>query len=154
LAVAGVEGVLHRQGYRIGNVCLLTGYDTASELSEMLPIFRLPGTAGWVRGVINLHGNVVPVFDLADLLGSAHRYDPKIGLKPMLLVLGHSDSAAAVVIDGLPERRQFTDRQRVDMDVVPPSLQGYVSRAFAHEHEIWLDFEHGRFFDDMTPSMA
>jgi twitching motility protein PilI len=150
----GVEGTVFRQGYRIGNVCLLTGYDTASELTEMLPMFRLPGTAGWVRGVVNLHGNVVPVFDLADLLNVQHVEDPKTGIKPMLLVLGHSDSAAAVIIDGLPERRRFDDADRVEMGVVPPRLQGYVSRAFASGGDIWLDFEHGRFFDDMVPSMA
>jgi twitching motility protein PilI len=146
-------GEISRQGYRIGNVCLLTGYDTASELSEMLPVFRLPGTAQWVRGVVNLHGNVVPIFDLADLLQVEHVTDLKVGLRPMMLVLGHSESAAAVIIDGLPERRRFNDTQLVDMPVVPPVLQGYVRQAFLADSEIWLDFDHAQFFDDMTSRM-
>ncbi len=157
-------GVVQKQGYRVGNLGFLTGYDTASELSEMLPIFPLPGTADWVKGLINLHGNIVPVFDFAAMLGieQAQRGN-------MLLILGHADARAAVLIDGMPERKRLTAADQLESAVLPPALGNYVRAVYAPATSaadaalklgavqaqigFWMDFDHARFFDDMMPRM-
>jgi purine-binding chemotaxis protein CheW len=41
------------------------------EIIEYDTVTRIPGTAAWVRGVINLRGSVLPVVDLAVKLGMA-----------------------------------------------------------------------------------
>ena len=125
-AQAAAAKAVDRQGYRIGNVNLLARFDSASELTEMLPVAALPGAPSGVRGVANLHGNVVPVLDLAVLLGVSHDAQQT----PMLLVLGHGDAAAAVVIDGLPQRRRFGAGDRIEMPAAIPALEGYVQAVY------------------------
>ena len=158
------SGVVQKQGYRIGNLGFLTGYDTASELSEMLPIFPLPGTSRWVRGLINLHGNIVPVFDFAVMLGIEQMQRGN-----MLLILGHADARAAVLIDGMPERKRLTAADQLDNAVLPSELSNYVRAVYAPAQTaadailprdatradigFWMDFDHARFFDDMMPRM-
>jgi chemotaxis signal transduction protein len=147
-SVIARRGSIERQGYRIGNILLLTGYDGASELTEMLPVHRLPGVPSWVRGVANLHGNVIPVFELSAMLGTSHGTET-----PMLLVLGHAELAAAVVIDGLPERKRFALEDKIESAVVPDAIDGYVKAAYSSldkPHEVWLDFDHMRFLDELS----
>src|ERR1035437_4012618 len=51
-----------RQGFRIGELCLMIRYEDASELSEMPDIHRLPNAPDWFYGMANLHGKLIPVF--------------------------------------------------------------------------------------------
>ena len=57
---------------------------------------------------MNLHGRIVPLFDLAALFETQHL--PRE--KRMLLVIGHGNDAAGIVIDGLPRRMVFAARKR------------------------------------------
>jgi chemotaxis signal transduction protein len=93
-----------RQVFRIGELGLAARFDVATELSEMPTVFRLPGSSRSLIGVVNLHGNVAPVFRLHDWLGVS----PLPGVRPMMMVFGLGTASAGVVIDGLPSRRKFT----------------------------------------------
>ena len=44
-------------------------FEDGSELTELPDLYRLPNAPGWVRGMANLHGVLIPVFDLAGYLG-------------------------------------------------------------------------------------
>ena len=63
---------------------------------------------------MNLHGRIVPLFDLAALFETQHL--PRE--KRMLLVIGHGDDAAGIVIDGLPRRMVF----QPENEIIPPAL--------------------------------
>jgi len=131
-----------RLGFNVGNLHFLVAFDSASELSEMVPVFALPNTAAWFQGLANLHGNLVPVFDLARLLATGR--DPKA--VSMLLVLGQREAAAAIVVDGLPRRLRLDSAAKVDLPALPEAIRDYIRGAYLHENEIWLEFDHGRFF--------
>ena len=141
---------INRQGFRIGSLALLTGYDQASELTEMAEIFRVPNTAHWFLGLANLHGNLVPLFDLAAYLGIARGAEQK----PMMLVWGRGEEAAAVVIDGLPARLRLADADRLEFPAVAEALADFVSAGFDHAGEVWLEFEHRRFFEDAAQRVS
>ncbi|MFZ1546304.1 MAG: chemotaxis protein CheW [Candidatus Nitrotoga sp.] len=70
-------------GFEVQNIKFLVPHAQVNEISEILPAFRLPNTGRWLLGLVNLHGNLVPVFDLASLVGGG--CDTKS--KTMLLVL-------------------------------------------------------------------
>ena len=74
-------------GFDVANIKFLVPHAHVSEISEMLPIFRIPNTGRWLLGLVNLHGNLVPVFDLASLVGGACGTKSKT----MLLVLGRGE---------------------------------------------------------------
>ncbi len=46
--------------------------ETIREIIEFGSITRIPAMPGFIRGVINLRGNVVPVIDLASRFGQGH----------------------------------------------------------------------------------
>jgi chemotaxis signal transduction protein len=61
-----------RQAFRIGQVRLLAPFATASELVEMPPVYPLPRMPANLLGLVNLHGRIVPLFDLAALFETEH----------------------------------------------------------------------------------
>ncbi len=79
---------------------------TASELVEMPTVYPLPRMPANLLGLVNLHGRIVPLFDLATLFETTHL--PRE--KRMVLVIGHGNDAAGIVIDGLPRRMVFQPR--------------------------------------------
>ena len=145
-----VESLIVRQAYRIGPLRLLAAFGVASELSEMLPCYRLPNTAPWFAGFANLHGSLVPVFDIAIFMGIAH--EPKA--TPFLLVFGKGDGTVAVIVDGVPKRLRMTASDRVDLPALPKALDGYVPQAYLHAGVVWLEFESGRFIDALAEQLA
>jgi hypothetical protein len=60
-----------RQAFRIGQMRLLSPFDVSSELVEMPPVYPLPRMPENLLGLINLHGRIVPLFDLAALRHAA-----------------------------------------------------------------------------------
>jgi twitching motility protein PilI len=133
-------------GFDVANIKFLVPHAHVSEISEMLPVFRLPNTGRWLLGLVNLHGNLVPVFDLASLVGGT--CDTKS--KTMLLVLGRGESIAAIVVNGIPNRKRFDASNRTPLPAFPAAIRDYVSNAYAEEATVWLELYHTRFFEMMA----
>lgn len=135
-----------RQAFRIGQVRLLAPFATASELTEMPNVFPLPRMPGNLLGLVNLHGRIVPLFDLAALFDTEHL--PRE--KRMVLVFGRGDDAAAVVIDGLPRRMAFAP----DAAIMPPALPAGASAAFTAAYrdgnETWFEFDYTQLLDQLV----
>ncbi|HEY0885271.1 MAG TPA: chemotaxis protein CheW [Ramlibacter sp.] len=127
---------LLRQGFRIGELRLMIGYGDGSELADLPAVYRLPGAPAWFPGMANLHGALVPVFDLAALFGVAHGEG-----KPMLLVLGHGDERAGIVIDGLPVRLRLAPQDRIPDAALPPRLAGCADGAWWSDGADWIDLQ-------------
>lgn len=136
-AHAAVEGLQSRQGFRIGALNFMIGYADGSQLTELPAVHRLPNAPRWLLGMANLHGMMVPVFDLAVRFGVPR----PATAKPLLLVLGHGPDAAGVTIDGVPERLRWKPEQVVDAATVPEALAAVVPRAVMHGERLWLDLD-------------
>ena len=133
-------------GFEVANIKFLVPHAQVSEISEMPPVFRLPNTGRWLLGLVNLHGNLVPLFDLASLVGGT--CDTK--LKTMLLVLGRGDAIAAIVVNGIPNRKRFGASNRTPLPAFPEAIRDYISNAYAEEDQVWLELDHVRFFEMMA----
>ena len=135
-----------RQAFRIGHMRLLAPFATASELVEMPNVFPLPRMPANLLGLVNLHGRIVPLFDLAPLFETQHL--PRE--KRMLLVIGHGDAAAGIVIDGLPRRMVF----QPENEIVPPALSPAASTAvvatYTHGQDAWFEFDYAQLLDQLV----
>jgi twitching motility protein PilI len=131
------DAILLREGFRIGELRLMIRYEDGSELTDLPQVYLLPKAPAWFLGMANLHGALVPVFDPAELFGVAH----DATAKPMLLVLGHGEEKAGLVIDGLPSRLRLGPADRIENGAVPPSLAGCVNQAYWSEGLDWLDLQ-------------
>src|SRR5687768_3883038 len=54
----------------VGEVFLVAREETREVLGLPNPITRVPGAKGWVKGLANVRGQLLPVLDLRQYLGS------------------------------------------------------------------------------------
>jgi twitching motility protein PilI len=126
-----------RQGFRLGDLRLMIRFEDGSELTEMPDLYRLPNVPDWFCGMANLHGMLTPVFDLARYLGIQRDASGK----RMLLILSHGADAAGVLIDGLPERLRWTEKERTDTSTAPERLAPLLRGACLAEDRLWFDLD-------------
>lgn len=137
-------------GFHVGNLRFVVSFDDASELSEVVTVYRLPNVPPWFRGLANLHGNLVPVFDVAAMIGSQVKADKD----RMLLVLGHGAMAAGMLVNELPTRIRLEAATAIDLPELPDELKDCVPKAYLHGHEIWLELQYQRFFEMAAARLA
>lgn len=135
-----------RQAFRIGRMRLLAPFATASELTEMPSVYPLPRMPENLLGLVNLHGRIVPLFDLANLFETEHL--PRE--KRMLLVIGHGDAAAGIVIDGLPRRMVFQPENQIQNPELPLAASTAVLGTYAHGADAWFEFNYALLLDQLV----
>jgi purine-binding chemotaxis protein CheW len=135
-----------RQAFRIGHMRLLAPFATASELVEMPNVYPLPRMPANLLGLVNLHGRIVPLFDLAPLFETKHAAREK----RMLLVMGHGNEAAGIVIDGLPRRMVFTPGSRIDTPALPAAAANAAIATYVQGPDAWFEFNYAQLLDQLV----
>jgi twitching motility protein PilI len=134
-----------RYGFRIGDLSLLISPDTGSEAIQMPPVFSVPNTAPWLKGMINLRGNLAPLFDLAALFGVSRSANSQA----LALILDKGPNAVGMIIDGLPQA--LTGMRRMNnLPSLPAPLEKYVGAGYNVDSAIWLEFHHEAFFQSLA----
>lgn len=139
-----------RQGFLVGNVGLMIKYIDGSQLVEMPDVYQLPGAPDWFKGIANLNGNTVPVFDLARYFG----FTSVSSKKPMLLVLSREENATGVIIDRLPNRLEWSASQVVGRNNAPDGLVGHVHTACMIDEKLWFDLDVTSLCDALENGLA
>jgi twitching motility protein PilI len=147
---SSAAGVMLREGFRIGDLRLMIRYEDGSELTDLPPLYRLPRAPAWFLGMANLHGALVPVFDPAVLFGVAHDE----AAKTMLLVLGHGEARAGIVIDGLPQRLRLASGDRIDQVCLPPRLAACAGDAFWSGEADLIDVQVDALLEQVNEELA
>ena len=135
-----------RQAFRIGHMRLLAPFAAASELTEMPNVYPLPRMPANLLGLVNLHGRIVPLFDLAALFETDHLQREK----RMLLVIGHGNEAAGIVIDGLPRRMAFAPEAQMAPPALPAGAAGALRAAWAAGNDTWFEFDYAQLLDQLA----
>jgi twitching motility protein PilI len=135
-----------RQGFRVGHMRLAAPFAVASELVEMPSVYPLPRMPKDLLGLVNLHGRIVPLFDLADLFDTTHL--PRE--KRMVLVFGHGNDAAGIVIDGLPRRLVFSPDDRIPAPALPAAATGAVIATYLQGKDAWFEFDYAQLLDHLV----
>jgi twitching motility protein PilI len=139
-----------RYGFRIGDLGLLIDANTGSEVLAMPPVATLPNTPPGFLGLINLRGNLVPVYELRTLLDFAQRPS---GVQALVLVFGKDEHAVGVSIDGYPDAL-LELRPILHLPTLPDVLRKHVSAGFIKDDTIWLEFNHHTFFEAISDASA
>ena len=145
---AGPEQVAERKryGFCIGSFGLMIQADVGSEVLRPEAISSLPGSALYLLGLLNLRGNLVPVFDLSLVLGVAKSTESR-GM--LVLILDKGENAVGMVIDGFPQPLSAL-RNIAQLPALPAVLQEHVSAGYVKDERVWLEFNHQSFFEKLT----
>ncbi len=135
-------------GVQVGDLGLLLASDKlVSEIFETLPQCELPNTPPWVHAMANQRGNIIPIFNLAMLLGlprkkTNHSY---------YLVIGQNENAFGMLLDQLPEKVTLRPDNRLDnRPPIPAKLAPFIRRCFERDEKIWLEWEPLAFISSIT----
>jgi len=142
--------IIRRLGFRIGNLGLLIGQRAVSELLDIPQICPLPFTSSWLLGLINLRGNLVPVFDLFNLL----KFQTDTKKKQKLLILDKGETAGGIIINELPEHLSFSVNDELsNLPPLPDIIQPYATSGYEKNNQLWFNFEHLAFFKSLATKL-
>lgn len=83
---------------RLGEGRFAAELDAVAEVGRVPAITRIPGAPGWLAGVANWRGRLLPVLDLRSLLGAS---DAQLGSSARLVVLSVDGVSAGIVVDSV-----------------------------------------------------
>ena len=112
------------------------------ELTEMLEIpayTRLPGVHPWIKGVSNIRGRLLPLFDLAMFYSgtlSGHKKNQR------LLVLDNQSIYAGLWVDQVLGRQYFDADSRMDLGdvILPEELAECIESYYESDGKRWMVF--------------
>lgn len=147
-----------RQGVRIGRIGMMLGYQDSSELTEMPDLYYLPNAPQWMKGLVNLRGNLFPVFDVAayfDVESEKQQPQDEFGErdKDMLLILGRGEDAAGIMIKGIPQRLAPLKQQQTDIDTAPARVLPHIQDAYFMDGQLWFDVNCSSLLDLLEQEM-
>jgi twitching motility protein PilI len=133
-AAAGHEwvGVAFRMG---GETFLLAREETREVLGYPAVITRIPGAKNWVKGLANIRGQLLPMLDLRQFLGSGATTP---GRNTRIVVVNHREIPAGLIVDEVLGFRRFADPEFNSEP--PPTVircDSYLAGAFRRGGEVW-----------------
>lgn len=135
--------ILQRYGFKVGSIGCIFESNVEVEVVVNLSICAIPHTVKWMVGVVNLRGNLTPVYDFK-LLFSNQETKSKF-----FLVLGKGKRSVAILIDEPPVNTG--DIVKVsDNNDCPISLVNHIISTFEGVDRFWYEFDKDSFFTGLS----
>ena len=133
-ANAGREwvGVAFRMG---GETFLVAREETREVLGYPAVVTRIPGAKPWVKGLANIRGQLLPMIDLRQFLGSGIA---AAGRNTRIVVVNHREIPVGLMVDEVHGFRRFADKE-FSADPPPTVIRcdNYLAGAFRRGGEVW-----------------
>lgn len=118
-----------------GELFLVAREETREVLSVPQSLTRVPGAKSWIKGLANVRGQLLPVIDLRQFLGS--------GVTPLtrnarVVVVNHREIPAGLLVDEVLGFRRFAEREF--SGEAPPTVarcELYLAGTFRRGDEQW-----------------
>jgi twitching motility protein PilI len=131
---AGQEwvGIAFRMG---GETFLVAREETREVLGYPAAVTRIPGAKSWVKGLANIRGQLLPMLDLRQFLGSG---PTTAGRNTRVVVVNHREIPAGLMVDEVLGFRRFSESE---FNAEPPPTvvrcDSYLAGAFRRGGEVW-----------------
>jgi len=125
-------GVAFRMG---GETFLVAREETREVLGYPAVVTRIPGAKSWVRGLANVRGQLLPMLDLRQFLGSGATAS---GRNTRVVVVNHRDVPAGLMVDEVLGFRRFAEAE-FNAEAPPTVIRcdSYLAGAFRRGGEVW-----------------
>jgi twitching motility protein PilI len=118
-----------------GDLYLVAREETREVLGVPASTTRVPGAKSWIKGLANIRGQLLPIIDLRQFLGS--------GVTPVtrntrIVVVNHREIPAGLVVDEVLGFRRFAENEF--SGDAPPTVarcERYLAGAFRRGSEQW-----------------
>lgn len=120
-----------------------------AEVSEILPVpryTRVPGVMGWMKGIANVRGRLLPIMDLIGYFNHKSALQEK---RRRLLVLDYGDVYSGLVVDEVMGMQHFpVDSYSRDSGERDAAIVPYTDGAYTREDGKWIVFSPHRLAED------
>lgn len=125
-------GVAFRMG---GETFLVAREETREVLGYPAVVTRIPGAKSWVKGLANIRGQLLPMLDLRQFLGSGAT---SAGRNTRIVVVNHRDIPAGLMVDEVLGFRRFAEAE-FNAEAPPTVIRcdSYLAGAFRRGGEVW-----------------
>ncbi|UMZ73047.1 chemotaxis protein CheW [Natranaerofaba carboxydovora] len=94
------------------------GIEFVTEIIRLQPITEVPELPGYIMGIINLRGKIIPVMDVRLRFNKEFR---EYNERTCVVVIDVSDTSIGLIVDGVSEVLSIPDSEIVD----PPEVKKY-----------------------------
>jgi len=131
-----------RYGFELDSIGILIPSGMVCEVIDMQRVFLLPNAPAELSGLINLRGNLVPVFDLSRLMhvqeDNAENKDNNQDL--YMIIIGSDVKAMAFIINTLPQPIP-TEQYEPELPPIAEKVRKFVVNAYSFQQRIWIDLD-------------
>jgi twitching motility protein PilI len=122
--------------FRMGGETFLVERDEAREVMGVpSPITRVPGARAWILGLANVRGQLLPIIDLKQYLGSG---ELAAGRNTRVIVVNHREIPAGLVVDEVLGFRRFAEREfTAESPATTIRCERYLAGSFRRGSEAW-----------------
>jgi purine-binding chemotaxis protein CheW len=110
-------------GFRLGGEDYAIAITKIQEIIVMKPITRIPQVPGFIEGLINLRGSVIPVVNLRTLFGLEHR---DLDDETRTIIVNVGDRTIGYIVD------EVTQVMRIASDQIQPAPVSITSVSKQH----------------------
>lgn len=136
-------------GFSIGDESFVASRDEVREVM-MLPdsVTRVPGAKRWLMGIANLRGQLLPIVDLALLLGGGRT---ERGRNARVISVSHRDVSAGLLVPDVSGFRRFVDGEYSEQTpTTTVRCERFLSGAFRRAETEWPVFAFDRLLESDT----
>ena len=125
-------GVAFRMG---GETFLVAREETREVLGYPAAVTRIPGAKSWVKGLANIRGQLLPMLDLRQFLGSGATTPQR---NTRVVVVNHREIPAGLIVDEVLGFRRFAESE-FNAEAPPTVIrcEVYLAGAFRRGGEVW-----------------
>jgi twitching motility protein PilI len=118
-----------------GDLYLVAREETREVLGVPTSMTRVPGAKAWIKGIANVRGQLLPIIDLRQFLGSG---TTPISRNTRIVVVNHREIPAGLIVDEVLGFRRFAEGEF--SGDAPPTVarcERYLAGSFRRGNEQW-----------------
>jgi twitching motility protein PilI len=140
------QGLWSSIGFRVADTSFIVELKGSSEIFPLPEhITPVPKSQDWVFGLVNLRGELMPVFDLNQFLGQGKT---KLNKRSRVMVINHPEMATSVLVDEVFGLKHFQHAPQEQALALDSQWAPYVSSQMQLEDKTWYVFNFNQLIED------
>jgi len=124
-------------GFRIGEYYFVVNLEHVREIMRYQRLSHVPGSKNWVRGIANVRGNLLPIFDLGSFLNVRRT---SVRRETRILSISRGKLSAGLLVDEVFGMKHFDQERFVSSLGYDVDWQYYFDGGFLQENVKWVIF--------------
>jgi len=140
----------YQYGFKVGNIGYIYEKHLSMELIRNLNVCPVSNTKSWMLGIVNIRGNLIPIYDL-NLLFNKEKTTNKTTNK-YFLILDKNKKSVGFVVERPPEACGDLKELGFIPENTPKEIKYHITESFVsvdNKENIWLKFDKELFFSSL-----